>query len=283
MSKGSVRRWTATVLLAATACLHAAEPAAPGSREPSVTIEGAAVHYVGLMTDTGFDALEAILDAASVSPEMFVVDSAGGSPFPAMRIGSLVHERGMHVVATGRGCNSACANYVFTPAMRKTIRSGSKVVWHNSCPGNVPSGTNFLEVYQQGRGNFGITESDDPVTDPQRVAELLAAHQDVLEATVGQLKAAHEKFFAGRGIDDRVICLTDYFEVPFANYTLSTRDMARFGVCNVTADPDYVEQTLRAARAAGVGGEVFDVIDMRRAPPLPGALGIRHCDAVEQR
>ncbi len=273
----------AVLLVAAMACAHADDAVGPDSRTPSVTVSGTSIHYVGAMNQAGVQALEAVLEARGSSADTFVVESGGGEARPAMRIGTLVHERGMHVVTTGRGCNSACANYVFVPALRKTIRPGSKVVWHNSCPSNIPtSAAVLIEAHRQGKARINATRENSVELAQADIADLLVSDQAVIEQGLLELRAAHAQFFAGRGIDDRVNCLTDYFALPFDHYTLSVDDMARFGVCNVTAEPDYLAQTLRAVRAAGVGEDVFGVIDMRRAPALPAARELERCDATGQ-
>ncbi len=246
---------------------------------PSVTVAGSTIHYVGAMNEAGAQALKAVLEAQGTRPDTFIVESGGGDGRQAMRIGTLVHERGMHVVATGRGCNSACANYVFVPALRKTIRPGSKVVWHNSCPSNLPtSAAALIDAHRQGKARINATRENSVELAHADIADLLVSKQAVIEQSLLEWRAANAHFFAGRGIDDRVNCLTDYFELPFDHYTLSVDDMARFGVCNVTADPDYVLQTLRAVRAAGVAENVFGIIEMRRAPALPAARELRRCD-----
>lgn len=275
----AARCWGGVVLAASMACAHADDGIGPNSRTPSVTVSGTSIHYVGAMNEAGAQALEAVLEAQGTRPDTFIVESGGGEGRPAMRIGTLVHERGLHVVATGRGCNSACANYVFVPALRKTIRPGSKVVWHNSCPSNLPTSAGALiDAHRQGTGEINATRDDGAEVAQADIADLLVSKQAVIEQSLRELKAAHAHFFAGRGIDDRVNCLTDYFALPFDHYTLSVDDMARFGVCNVTADPDYLAQTLRAVRDAGVGERMFGVIDLRRAPALPAAPGLRRCD-----
>ena len=278
----AARCWVSVVLAASMACSYADDGVGPNSMTPSVTVSGSTIHYVGAMNEAGVQALEAVLQAPGIRPDTFIVESGGGGGRPAMRIGTLVHERGMHVVATGRGCNSACANYVFVPALRKTIRPGSKVVWHNSCPSNIPHGAALIEAHRQGVGKINVTGDDGTEVTQAGVADLLVSKQAVVERGLMEMKAAHAHFFAGRGIDDRVNCLTDYFELPFDHYTLSVDDMARFGVCNVLADPDYVSQTLRAVRAAGIGENVFGVIDMRRAPTLTAARELKRCDETGQ-
>lgn len=253
---------------------------APDSDTPSVWLDGESIHYVGKTNAAGLRALEGILSTASVVPTTFVVNSSGGPGLAAIQIARLVHARAMHVVVTGRGCTSSCANYIFVPGARKTINPGSIVVWHNSCPRNVRPDTDFQQTFERERGAVTMKVDGETVDDPQRVSEWIANNQTVLQQNLVEITSEHEAFFAGRGIDDRVSCLVDYIKVPFKAYTLSIRDMSLFGVCNVTAEPDYAARALKSVRESGRGRSEFGVVDMRRIRGFLPADGVNQCNTT---
>lgn len=72
----------------------------------------------------------------------------------------------------------------------------------------------------------------------------------------------HIAFFEGQRIDARIVCLGDYIALPKSAgyaYTLSVADMARFGVCGVTAPDDYaarVAMVLREREKSDVAGMI---------------------------
>jgi hypothetical protein len=120
-------------------------PERPGGRiDARVRAEGNTLHYEGLITSAG---LSKFAETLQQHPEVITlqVRSRGGDALPAIEMGEHVLRRNLAVVVD-RVCNSACANYLFVPAATRRVLPGSVVMWHNSCPQNIPEGTAFERV-----------------------------------------------------------------------------------------------------------------------------------------
>ncbi|MGH6755360.1 MAG: hypothetical protein ACREDP_24665, partial [Bradyrhizobium sp.] len=134
------------VLLAGFPAVVGAQEKAPlfASDEPAVRVEGHTLHYVGLLNKRGLERLRPLLERHPDLREIRI-SSSGGEAFPGMEIGQLVRARALEVVVDQR-CNSACANFIFLPAPKKTILPDAIVFWHNSCPQNVDRDVDFSRV-----------------------------------------------------------------------------------------------------------------------------------------
>lgn len=263
-------------------------PALPrGSPQPTLAVDGEALSYTGLLNKAGLAQLRDVL-RAHPGVRTLRVDSSGGDALPALEIGRLVRARRLHVVVEGR-CNSACANYVFVPAARRTIRPGAMVMWHNSCPQNVPPGTRFSDVLAgrvpglagdarpKGEADRGKTV-DDLLADKRALRKVDRDMRDYFP----EWAAAHQAFFREVPVDARIVCLGDYLALPRGKghaYTLSAGDMARFGVCGVEAPPTYTRDVVEALAREGktsLGGPVR-LADYPEFEPRPPAGA---CDAA---
>lgn len=224
------------------------------SETPEVFVEGIRLHYYGGMNQAGADALRQVLSEATDVRELHIA-SPGGNALASIDIGEQIRARDLAVVVVGRGCVSGCANYVFTPARRRTISPQSLVFWHYACPKNFPDRRGQIKRTlrrQFGTSSFSYSaeEGGQVIEDPVRLRESFERNLDRL--VDGQLeftdayRSGHDRIFASSGIDDRIICLTDHMRLPEVPerhisfmYTLSTDDMARLGVCDGDARPDY--------------------------------------------
>ena len=270
-------------LLSFTALAGDADRAA--SPQPEVGVEGNAATYSGLINREGVARLRRLLEAHPAVRELRV-DSSGGDPMAALDAGGLVRARGLAVVVDGR-CNSACANYLFVPATRRVIRPGALVLWHNSCPQNIPADVKFSDVLAGrhpsisgqatplGERNRGKTV-EDLLDDP---AELRRIDRR-MRSYFGDWTKRHVAFFRDLPVDGRVVCLGDVLPLPLGpgqGYTLSVADMGAFGLCEVEAEPDYVAkvvETLAREAKSGLAHPVrlSDHPDFRPQPPA-GACG----------
>jgi len=91
--------------------------------------------------------------------------------------------------------------------------------------------------------------------------------------TSRRAREGHARIFESTGIDDRIICLTDHIRLPKVPeqhvdfmYTLSIDDMARFGVCDVEARPDYAEWAERYIAADDELTEYAGVVRLAEHP-----------------
>jgi len=121
-------------------------------------------------------------------------------------------------------CFSSCANYVFTAATRKIIRTGAVVAWHG----------NYHHLL-----DTGLWRDDVPAR-MQRTGESRAiASQRVLEQ-VQDLVKREKEFFATIGVDQYLNWIGKMPPYSAKNYYfLAPPDMARFGVRQVETPAEY--------------------------------------------
>ena len=97
----------------------------------SVVVDGSTVHYRGVLNRQSVDHFFRQIRAAEAPIDTLVINSSDGESDMTRRIGLWVHEHAVTVVVD-HVCFSSCANYIFTAAPRKIIRSGAIVGWHGS-------------------------------------------------------------------------------------------------------------------------------------------------------
>ncbi|QSX78897.1 hypothetical protein [Agrilutibacter solisilvae] len=272
----TIQATVAILLLGVVAVADAAQPP-PGSRaDPQVAVAGTTLHYTGLLNRVGLERLRTVL---AQHPELveLQVNSSGGEALPAIEIGTLVRARALSIRVEQR-CNSACANYLFVPATRRTIAPGAMVVWHNACPQNLPADLRFSQVLQGKVENVGGMAYVDGKASTHTLSRRQAQALDRdMRRYFRQYAQRHTAFFAGLGVDSRIVCLGDYVNLPKGKgqaYTMSVEDMARFGVCGVTAEPDYLARVERALARDGksaTGGVIrladFPQLKLRQPQP----------------
>ena len=154
------------------------------------------------------------------SPERLLISSGGGSVKAGIALGRWVREQGLALVIEDY-CLSSCANYVFTAAMRRIIRSGAVVGWHG----------NYRHLLETGLWR------EDAVA---RRGEDQAAALKRARASAQELVALEQDFFAAIEVDEYVCWVGKMPPHNVPNYyTLSLADMERFGIERVDAPPGY--------------------------------------------
>ncbi len=200
----------------------------------TVTRQDEQVKYVGEMTDAGFSALERLTRGRNI--KTFVVDSAGGEIVTSMDFGDWVADRKVEVIVE-RLCLSSCANYIFPAARTKLIQPGAVVAWHGSA-----------------RQRDLMVELNDVIDERVDSLKLSAGEkerkrQQMRRATADYLRGAQlrqDAFFRRIGVDEYVTRIGNEEYHVGGLYYLSVEDMARFGITNVRAPPDYEQTDLRA-------------------------------------
>lgn len=217
----------------------------PGSnRDAHVRVEGTTLYYEGIITASGLSRFQ---QALSTHPNVTTVQvrSRGGDALPAIDMGKIILRRKLTVVVD-RVCNSACASYLFTPAPARRVLPGSMVIWHNSCPQNVPENIAFERILTgdipnltgaMTRNGVLLSSAEIEAEIQKRGPELRKELRNYYRATARQQK----RLFSRTGIDDRIDCLIDYLPTPHKNqaYYLSNADMTALGVCNTELPNDY--------------------------------------------
>jgi hypothetical protein len=162
-------------------------------------------------------------DLANPEVERLVIRSSGGDVEAGIALGHRVFEAELDVEVRDY-CLSSCANYVFPAGRRKIIPTGAVVAWHGSY--------RHLQITDQWRDDIAYRMrelGEDAPTAERR------AHRDML-----RLVSLEQALFERIGVDG-YLCWAGKlppFDAP-DYYVLSAVDMARFGVVNVEASPDY--------------------------------------------
>ena len=97
----------------------------------SVVVDGSTVYYRGMFNRQSVDHFFQQIRAVDEPIDTLVINSNAGESDMTRRIGLWVHEHDITVIVD-HVCFSSCANYIFTAAPRKIIRSGAIVGWHGS-------------------------------------------------------------------------------------------------------------------------------------------------------
>ncbi len=264
----SATLFVATAMIAASAA-HAAQSGGNAtttenpsySDAPMVEVRDAELRYVGKLNAIGVARLrESLLTHPQI--DTLRIGSSGGNGLDGIEIAKLVHERRLQVIVEDR-CNSACANHIFAPAVRKTILPGAMVMWHNACPQNIDAGYKGTDTIDGKVGNVGLEVLIDgkKATDEQ-IKRMSGRQRRQLNEKArdyfARYAVANDAFFSTQsGIDPRVTCLGDYLDLPGSDayaYTLSVADMERFGVCDVQAPDDYPQQVIARLQIEGKTG-----------------------------
>lgn len=152
-----------------------------------------------------------------------VISSEGGDVEAGIELGLWVFKKKLTLEIKDK-CFSACANYVFTAAARKIIRSGAVVAWHG----------NYHHLF-----HTGLWRDDIPIRMQRTGENESTAEQKVLEQ-VRHLVKLEKKFFAKINVDQYLCWIGKMPPYSARNYYfLSTTDMVRFGVRHVEAPAEY--------------------------------------------
>lgn len=168
-----------------------------------VRLEGDAIVFSGRIDSRAVADFLALARDPQVA--RLVITSAGGLVSPALDMAEAVHQRGL-AVEVPETCLSSCANYVFPAGRRKVLGWPGAVGWH----GNI---THVLHLHRSGRGRW--------------------SEQEIASARV--LAQREAQFFRRIGVDGFVCWFGKI--APYhvqGSYWLSPRDMARFGIRDVT-------------------------------------------------
>lgn len=189
-------RFAAVLLMLALAGGVRAQPT-------TVRLEGDAIVFSGRIDGRSVADFLALAQDPQVA--RLVITSAGGLVSPALDMAEAIHQRGL-AVEVPETCLSSCANYIFPAGRRKVLGWPGAVGWH----GNI---THVLHLHRSGRGRW--------------------SEREIASARV--LAQREAQFFRRIGVDGFVCWfgkIAPYQVQDF--YWLSPRDMARFGIRDVT-------------------------------------------------
>lgn len=207
-------------------------PAAHAADRAEVRTLGDAVYYRGDLEEHAVARVADLLKQPGHALTQLVIDSGGGEINLGMDLADLVLAHRLDVVVE-RLCASSCANYVFPAGKRKRIAPDSLVVWHGSA------------IQADIDEAPGLTDADLPPgieLNAQERQDLLDRRRQYLE----DARVRQRALFARLGADERVTVIGQQLAVA-AEWTLSIRDMQRFGIGDVVAPPHYARCLLPAA------------------------------------
>jgi hypothetical protein len=190
---------TAVALICASALVARAQPASAGR----VELSGDTVVFAGQINSSSAAQFLRLLQDPGI--KRLIITSGGGSVAAALDIAAAVHDRHLDIEVPTT-CLSSCANYVFPAARRKVIGRPGAVAWH----GNM---AHVLYLEQMGQGSWSDSEMQG----------------------ARQLARREAEFFRRIGVDGFVCWfgkIAPYDVEDF--YYLSTQDMERFGIHDVT-------------------------------------------------
>lgn len=99
-----------------------------GARAQWVRADAQTIKFSG---DIGRDSYQAYQDAAKGGYSKVILQSAGGSPLPALMIAEDMRKHQPAIAVDGY-CLSACANYLLLASPAPTVPCGALVIWHGS-------------------------------------------------------------------------------------------------------------------------------------------------------
>lgn len=165
-------------------------------------------------------------------PSKIILNSVGGEPIAAMRMGLWIFKNQISVEVR-LFCLSSCANYLFTAGKEKTITAPGVVGWHGSAEQK-----NFRErdsrfdlIAQNIENKYTISEVDSKeFYDAKNASDYLYSKK---------FRPFQEKFFNTIQVNEY---LTRLGQEPINQRHMWTTDklsLANFGVCNFYAPLDY--------------------------------------------
>ena len=238
----------------------------------SVVVDGSTVRYRGVLNRQSVDHFFRQIGAADEPIDTLVINSRGGETDAGRSIGLWVHEHGVTVVVD-HICFSSCANYIFTAAPRKIIRSGAIVGWHGAeqqyhyiaQARGLTIEQLIDEMVAQNLDQVVIRRDEDNNLVVERPELAQARYRSWLVASINDARAEQEQAFLeqiGVPVDALVYGLMpgryDRRVAPPADgWTFTLEGMARLGIGNVTYEGpgEYGSDLSRPARTV----IVFDV------------------------
>ncbi|MGF6096940.1 hypothetical protein [Pseudomonas sp. 18175] len=204
-------------------------PAALALASPvTVEVTGDAVHYTGDLNTDAVAKLADLVKASNGTVAKLVIDSGGGDVNVGMDLAEIVLAAELDVIVK-RLCASSCANYVFPAGKHKQVTSGAVVIWHGSpIQEGLMAGPTLEDIkFEDGAA---LSEKD-------KIALLESLRGEAIRY-VEDAKVRQNALFKKIGMDDRITVMGQQLKAA-QEWTVSIKDMERFGIRNVSAADDY--------------------------------------------
>ena len=232
----SLTLWVVTLLLGIAGCAqyprietgkNAFDETIHCESDVTVYRQGGQIRYRGELTTQG---MWAVNQLSKVRPiDTLIITSSGGEINTGMDFGDWVQGRGVSVIVE-EFCLSSCANYVFPAGSHKTILPGAVVAWHGSArQKDLPDQlARVVDDQVKSLALGGESKARERNRRQRQVSDYLTksiARQDAFFEKIGVMeyitRVGHEQY----GIN--------------GFYFLSSDDMGRFGIHNVTMPENY--------------------------------------------
>lgn len=199
--------------------------------EPKISIKGPNLVYEGILSADGFDQIKIKTKNNKQKIKWLYIDSPGGEINVSMDIGLWVFNNHMNV-KVHNVCLSSCANYIFPAGEKKIIERNSIVAWHGSA---TQDSLNDLPLDQ-------VEELLDSIEDPNEKElqrkKIVEDHANY----IARMKQKQAIFFKTIGVDQSITIIGQSEKYNVKNFwAISVKDMAKFGITNVTAPHNYPE------------------------------------------
>lgn len=236
--------WRVLVLILVTVATHAAVHGDSFTRlkheselnTPILSVKGDTVFYSGSLTKQGINNFAKLL-AEHSDIHWLVINSVGGEINNGMDMGDLVYSHKLNVRVTFI-CASSCANYVFTAADIKIIDKGAIVGWHGSAiQSGLASQMSKKQIVRQLKSNQEYS-----MLTPEQQNKAIANIQAKFKQYIAKAIARQTAFFHKIHVNEDITVVG--LNVAHGLYCMSVSDMAKFGVHDVTASPDYPRDSL---------------------------------------
>ena len=191
---------------------------------PQVTAAGrvtflgdGAIRFSGKISQSSANELEALLGEHSNGVTTLIVTSLGGEVLSGLRMGRLVRDYKLRVIAQDY-CVSSCANYIISAAIRTEVRKNTIVGWHGGA---------LQPLYTP------LTASPSFFT---RISQLFAANSGEAKqrAYLKQWQAEEAQFFSSVGVNQIITVLgmmPGLAEKRHAqSFTFDTRTLRQLGL-----------------------------------------------------
>lgn len=189
------------------------------------------------------------------------IDSYGGNIEVAMNMAGLIRQRKMRMVVDGR-CLSACANYLFPAAAKKTVLPGSVVAIHglswSYLEGNAAKEVSKSQALELFRSSAHASD--------KQTFDRLMVRETEFHRELG-LNAGHQEAFGRYLAHRRQVLGTDVIEAkqhapgcpPFQMWAMSKAQWEAAGVLGIEQFwyPSSAEQREQLLRDLGMPAEFF--------------------------
>lgn len=204
----------------------------PNDIETAIRLKDTRLEFRGLITTEAAVAAIQLYRSARTKPDVFVIESQGGSADAAIMLGHWLRETALDV-EVDTFCFSSCANYLFTAGRHKLLSPNASLMWHGGARQRITL-ADLNQVLDHALADMSAEKRELTERKPRDV--LL----EQLQTSLAELIERETDFFQEIGVDRRITTLGhDYRrqllrgEGYYVGWDYSLDDLQRLGVGNV--------------------------------------------------